>query len=85
MYDRGRDGELRADEAALPEPGDSPRGDAKLRAWRVEQYVRLGFPDWTAQVLADTRDADGVPLYWGDVEALLQRGASHSDALRIFF
>lgn len=66
---------------------EAARAEAKtdeLRAHRVAQFERLGFPDYAAEMLADAKDATGFPLWWGRVADVLDKGATQSEALRIF-
>ncbi len=51
--------------------------------WRVEQYERLGFSCMEALELALATDAQGFPLYWGDVQVLLERTGSHDVTWRL--
>jgi hypothetical protein len=39
--------------------------------WRLEQYERMGFGNLERVILANARDASGVPLYWRTVETVL--------------
>lgn len=57
----------------------------ELYEHRVRQYERLGYPDWAAEVLASAVDPLGFPLYWGDVKALIDAGATPAQALRIVY
>jgi len=54
------------------------------RAWRVEKFEGLGFAHNEAVALADSKDAKGVHVYWGDVEKALQAGVSEALALEIY-
>jgi hypothetical protein len=49
--------------------GTDPQG------WRIEHYVEMGFTYPQACALGETRDANGVSVYWRDV-ALYLRAAT---------
>jgi hypothetical protein len=57
---------------------------ADPRKWRIERFEALGFSYHESVALADSRDRNGVPVYWPKVEAALGAGLSHAQALEIF-
>lgn len=65
---------------------------SEMYAYRVEQYLLLGFTETDAHVLAvareDERDSVGRlwerPLNWRRVERALGSGCSHERAVQIF-
>lgn len=64
--------------APTPDPTPSPnagRGDE--RAWRVEQFMKMGYPPDIASQLAD------AAVDWHKVKRLLDMGATKDQALRI--
>ena len=52
--------------------------------WRREMFLKLGFTQPQAHKLADAKDALGLPVYWGDVDELLQMGCPHDIAFDIY-
>ena len=52
--------------------------------WRIERYGWMGFSHTESTLLAHTHADDGTPLYWGDVEKLLQKtNHNHAQVLDI--
>lgn len=43
--------------------------DRSPEKWREDQYVRMGFDQMRAKILAHSRDDDGIFVYWRTVEA----------------
>lgn len=70
--------------STLLEEARAERSVDELREYRVVRFMSIGFPEYAAELLADARDAPGFPLWWGRVDDVLKRGASHALALRIF-
>lgn len=77
------------EELAVPTP-------ATARGNRVERYLHYGFSVIEAEILADAKVTSmtqrpgkqpltwTLPLYHGDVKAQLDRGMSHSEAVRLY-
>ncbi len=58
-------------------PKEGPSSEEKLRQWRVGQFVRLGFSETSAELLADSP----VDLHYA--EDMVKHGCDLSVALRI--
>lgn len=52
--------------------------------WRVAMFEGLGFSPQESEALAKSRDSKGVHVYWANVKAALDAGASHATALELF-
>lgn len=52
--------------------------------YRASNYAKLGFDYEDCFKLAGSCDKDGFNLYWGDVNKLLEKGATHRQIVAIF-
>lgn len=66
-------------EQETEEPQDLPRLPEPQEMWRREQYLRMGFEQTNAFMLAADPDID-----WHRIHALLARGWAHDQILRTF-
>lgn len=64
----------------------------KVRAWRIERFEELGFSEGEVKALLTCTEVTfivtkgvkrryEVPLYWGRVKAMLDKGLSHGEVL----
>jgi hypothetical protein len=42
-------------------------------SYRLEKFEQMGFDYMRALILVQTKGPDGVPVYWRDVQALVDR------------
>lgn len=52
--------------------------------YRLDRFLDMGFSHPQASELAQSKDANGVWIYWGDVKAVLDAGCDHNTAFDIF-